>query len=76
MVSHVFFYLFWGFASYKPRYLAGSAQVKIHLPASAPLLQRRYFSQQLAGLVEEEEEALGAPGGRRMARGALNIPKR
>ncbi|CAL1150505.1 unnamed protein product [Cladocopium goreaui] len=31
-------------------------EVKIHLPSSAPLLQRRYFSQQLAGLVEEEEE--------------------
>jgi hypothetical protein len=56
---YVFFYLFWGFASYKPRYLAGSAQVKIHLPSSAPLLQRRYFSPQLAGLVAEEEEALG-----------------
>eukprot|EP00435_Cladocopium_sp_Y103_P061153 s1809_g22.t2 len=31
-------------------------EVRVHLPSSAPRLQRRYFAQQLAGLVEEEEE--------------------
>ena len=33
---------------------APGSQVKVHLPSAAPRLQRRYFAQQLAGLVEEE----------------------